>query len=104
MYAIFETGGKQYKVQVGDIINVEKLKLEPGSNHVFKNVLLINNENDLLVGTPNIDTATVTATVMAQDKAKKVIIYKFKAKKGYHKKKGHRQPYTQLKVESINQG
>ena len=102
MYAIIQTGGKQYKVQAGDTIKVEKLAVEPGTSYTFENVLAINKDNDLILGTPTVSGATVTATVTAQDKAKKVIVYKFKAKKGYHKKKGHRQPYTELKIDSIN--
>ncbi|MCL1935295.1 MAG: 50S ribosomal protein L21 [Defluviitaleaceae bacterium] len=102
MYAIIETGNKQYKVKAGDTIKVEKLDLSAGDNHVFNNVLVINNNGNLIFGSPTIASATVSATVTAQNKAKKVIVYKFKAKKGYHKKKGHRQPYTELKIESIN--
>ncbi|MCL1997031.1 MAG: 50S ribosomal protein L21 [Defluviitaleaceae bacterium] len=102
MYAIIQTGGKQYKVQVGDIIKIEKLDVEPGTSYVFDNVIAISNDGDFVVGTPTVGGATVDATVMAQEKAKKVIVYKFKAKKGYHKKKGHRQPYTQLKIDGIN--
>ena len=102
MYAIIQTGGKQYKVQVGDTIKVEKLAVEPGASYTFEDVLAINNNDNFTIGTPTIDGATVSATVVSQGKAKKVIIYKFKAKKGYHKKKGHRQPYTELKIVKID--
>ena len=102
MYAIIETGNKQYKVQAGDVIRVEKLNVEPGTSYTFDNVLALNTDAGLTIGTPTVSGATVTATVTAQDKAKKVIIYKFKKKKGHHKKKGHRQPYTELKIDAIN--
>lgn len=102
MYAIIETGNKQYKVQEGDIITVEKLGVEAGSNFVFKNVLAISNEENFKAGTPCIEGATVDASVIGDGKAKKVIIYKYKSKKGFHKKKGHRQPFTKLKIEKIN--
>ena len=102
MYAIIETGGKQFKVSQGDIIKVEKLCIEPGETHTFEQVLLLANGEKLVVGAPYISGVKVTATVEKQDKAKKVIIYKYKAKKGFHKKKGHRQPFTELKIESIS--
>ncbi|MCL2674385.1 MAG: 50S ribosomal protein L21 [Defluviitaleaceae bacterium] len=102
MYAIIETGGKQFKVSQGDIIKVEKLCIEPGETHTFEQVLLLANGEKLVVGAPYISGVKVTATVTKQDKAKKVIIYKYKAKKGFHKKKGHRQPFTELKIESIS--
>ena len=102
MYAIIETGGKQYKVKAGDTIKVEKLEISPGDSHVFTKVLAIGSQGNLTIGTPTVEGATVAATATDQAKAKKVIVYKFKAKKGYHKKKGHRQPYTALKIEAIN--
>lgn len=102
MYAIIETGGKQYKVQEGDIINVEKLGLEAGSSVKFDKVLAISNEDVFTLGSPYVDNAAVDASVILESKQKKVIIYKYKPKKGYHKKKGHRQPFTQVKIEKIN--
>ena len=102
MYAIIETGNKQYKVQAGDTIRVEKLEVEAGTSYTFENVLALNTDAGLTVGTPFVAGATVSASVVAQGKDKKVIIYKFKRKKGHHKKKGHRQPYTELKIEAIN--
>ena len=102
MYAIIETGGKQYDVRVGDTIKVEKLEAEAGENVTFDKVLLISGEDAPKVGAPYVDGATVTASVLTQGKAKKVIVYKYKSKKGYHKKKGHRQPFTSLRVEAIN--
>jgi large subunit ribosomal protein L21 len=101
LYAIIETGGKQFKVQEGDVINVEKLGVEAGVNHVFENVLFVNNGNDVTVGSPYVNGASVTASVIGDGKNKKLIVYKYKPKKGYHRKKGHRQPFTQLKIEKI---
>ncbi len=101
MYAIIETGGKQYKVQEGDTINVEKLCLEEGASYTFDKVLAIVDGENTKIGTPTLN-ATVTATVICEGKEKKVIVYKYKPKKGFHKKKGHRQPFTQLKIEKIN--
>jgi len=102
MYAIIETGGKQFKVSQGDVIRVEKLCIEPGETHTFEQVLLLANDEKIVVGAPYVSGVKVAATVTKQDKAKKVIIYKYKAKKGFHKKKGHRQPFTELKIESIS--
>ena len=102
MYAIIETGGKQYDVRVGDTIIVEKLEAAPGENVTFDKVLLVSGGDAPKIGAPYVDGVTVTASVLDQGKAKKVIVYKYKAKKGYRKKKGHRQPFTSLKVEAIN--
>ena len=100
MYAIIATGGKQYKVSEGDIIRVEKLEAEAGNTVTFDQVLAVS-DNELKVGS-DVASATVTATVMDQGKGKKVIVYKYKRKTGYHKKNGHRQAYTQVKIEKIN--
>ena len=105
MYAIIETGGKQYRVCSGDVIKVEKLDAVAGDNFTFENVLMISADGDngeAKIGKPYIQGANVTASVLGDGKAKKVIVYKYKAKKGYHKKKGHRQPFTSLKIQSIN--
>jgi len=102
MYAIIQTGGKQYKVQAGDIITVEKLGAEAGTSYTFDQVLSILDGEDSIFGAPTVAGATVNAQVMEDGKAKKVIIYKYKAKKGFHKKKGHRQPFTRVKIEAIN--
>ena len=102
MYAIIETGGKQYKVSEGDIITVEKLGVEAGSEYTFENVLAVNNGEKLTVGTPVVAGASVVASVIGDGKAKKVIVYKYKRKTGYHKKNGHRQAYTKVKIEKIN--
>ena len=101
MYAIIATGGKQYKVAEGDIIRVEKLGVEAGQEVTFDQVLVVNN-GEVKVGNPTVSGATVTATVVKEGKAKKVIVYRYKRKSGYHKKNGHRQQFTQVKIEKIN--
>ena len=101
MYAIIETGGKQYRVQGGDVLFVEKLEAEEGDTINFDKVLLVSKEGDLLAGKPYVEDAKVEADVLEQGKAKKMIVFKYKAKKNYRKKQGHRQPYTKVKVEKI---
>ena len=100
MYAIIATGGKQYKVSEGDVIKVEKLGVEAGNTVTFDQVIAVS-DGSLKVG-EDVAKATVTATVMEQGRGKKVIVYKYKRKTGYHKKNGHRQAYTQVKIEKIN--
>ena len=100
MYAIIATGGKQYKVAEGDIIKVEKLGVEAGETYTFDQVLAVNSDK-LVVGNPTVEGATVTASVIGDGKAKKVVVYKYKPKKGFHKKNGHRQPFTKLQIKSI---
>lgn len=102
MYAIIETGGKQYKVSEGDVITVEKLGVEAGSEYTFDKVLAVCDGDKMSFGAPTVSGAAVKATVIGDGKAKKVIIYKYKPKKGFHKKNGHRQPFTKLKIEKIN--
>ena len=101
MYAIIATGGKQYKVAEGDIINVEKLGVAAGEAVSFDQVLAVNN-GSLVIGNPTVSGAKVSATVVEEGRAKKVIVYKYKRKSGYHKKNGHRQAYTKVKIEKIN--
>ena len=101
MYAIIATGGKQYKVEEGDVIKVEKLGVEAGETVTFDQVLVVS-DTETKVGTPTVAGASVTATVVSEGKAKKVIVYRYKRKTGYHKKNGHRQPFTQVKIEKIN--
>ena len=101
MYAIIESGGKQLKVSEGDVIRVEKLGEETGTSFKFTNVLMVANGEDVKVGAPYVSGAAVSAAVLGDGRAKKVIIYKYKSKKGFHKKKGHRQPFTTLKIEKI---
>lgn len=101
MYAIIATGGKQYKVEEGDVIRVEKLGAEAGQTVTFDQVLLVN-DGETKVGTPTLAGASVTATVVAEGKAKKVVVYRYKRKTGYHKKNGHRQLFTQVKIDKIS--
>ena len=100
MYAIIATGGKQYKVSEGDVIKVEKLNAEAGETVTFDQVIAIS-DGALKVG-EDVKASTVSATVMEQGRARKVIVYKYKRKTGYHKKNGHRQAYTQVKIDKIN--
>ena len=100
MYAIIATGGKQYKVAEGDVIRVEKHGVEAGETVTFDSVIAVS--NDGLKAGEDVKDASVTATVVENGKAKKVIVYKYKRKTGYHKKNGHRQQYTKVKIEKIN--
>ena len=100
MYAIIATGGKQYKVSEGDTIKVEKLDVEAGDTVKFDDVLAIGGDK-LLVG-DDVKSASVSATVVENGRGKKVIVYRYKRKSGYHKKNGHRQAYTQVKIDKIN--
>ena len=100
MYAIIATGGKQYKVSEGDIIKVEKLDAEAGATVTFDQVVAVSDKELKVAG--DVANASVTATVMEQGRYRKVIVYKYKSKTGYHKKNGHRQAYTQVKIEKIN--
>lgn len=101
MYAIIETGGKQLKVEEGQSIFVEKLDVEAGNEVTFDKVLFVGGDS-VKVGTPYVDGATVTAKVEKQGKAKKITVFKYKPKKNYKRKQGHRQPYTKLTIEKIN--
>ena len=100
MYAIIATGGKQYKVSEGDVIKVEKLDAEAGNTVTFDQVIAVSDDT-LKVGDA-VTNATVSATVMEQGRYRKVIVYKYKRKTGYHKKNGHRQYFTQVKIDKIN--
>ena len=101
MYAIIATGGKQYKVSEGDFVKVEKIEAEAGATVKFDQVLAVMNDS-LTIGNPTVSGASVSATVIEQGKSRKVIVYKYKRKSGYHKKNGHRQMYTLVKIDSIN--
>ena len=101
MYAVIATGGKQYKVSEGDIIDVEKLGIDAGKKVTFDQVLGVFGD-DVKIGTPTVSGASVDGTVMEEAKGKKVIVYKFKRKTGYHKKNGHRQVYSRVKIDKIN--
>lgn len=100
MYAIIENGGKQYKVSEGDVLKVEKLPAEVGAEVTF-NVVMVSDGNGVKVGN-DVKNAKVTAKVEAQDKFKKIIVFKYKAKKNERKKQGHRQPFTAVKIEKIS--
>lgn len=102
MYAIIETGGKQYRVQEGDVVFVEKLTAEVGEAVVFDKVLAVSTDEELTVGTPAVAGASVNAKVLGHGKDKKIIVFKYKPKKGYRRKQGHRQPYTKVQIEKIN--
>ena len=101
MYAIIETGGKQYKVEPGDEIFIEKLELEPGDKVTFDKVFAVSGDEGITVGTPLIDSASVTGSVIKNGKGKKIRIFKFKSKKGYRRRQGHRQLYTKVKIDEI---
>ena len=102
MYAIIETGGKQYKVQDGVVIFVEKLDVESDTTYVFDKVVAICTDDGIKVGAPYVEGVTVEANVVKNGKAKKVIVYKMKPKKNYRRKQGHRQPYTKVQITAIN--
>lgn len=101
MYAILATGGKQYRVQEGDTLFVEKLSYDVDSTVEFNEILAVSKDGKLVVGSPIVEGAKVFAKVLKQGKAKKVVVFKFKRKKDYRKKQGHRQPYTQILIEKI---
>ena len=102
MYAIIKTGGKQYRVSEGDVIWVEKLLYDDGEKVSFDEVLLVGGDGEIKAGTPVVNGASVEGTVLKSGKSKKIIVFKYKAKKDYRKKQGHRQPFTQVKIEKIN--
>lgn len=101
MYAVLTTGGKQYRVQEGDVLFVEKLNAEVDSTVELTEILAVSKDGELKVGTPVVEGAKVVAKVVAQGKAKKVVVFKYKRKKDYRRKNGHRQPYTKLVIEKI---
>ncbi|MDD3931556.1 MAG: 50S ribosomal protein L21 [Clostridiaceae bacterium] len=101
MYAVIVTGGKQYRVSVGDEIFIEKIDGEAGDSVTFSEVLALSDDGSLQVGTPTIDGLAVSGEVVKQGKQKKIIVFKYKAKKGYRRKKGHRQPYTRVRITKI---
>ena len=101
MYAVIKTGGKQYLVREGDVLRVEKLNAEEGASITFDEVLALGLDDGLKVGNPVVEGAKVEATVLKHGKGKKIIVFKYKPKKGYRKKQGHRQPYTQIQISKI---
>ena len=102
MYAIIETGGKQYKVEEGNVVSIEKLDVEAGNTVIFDKVLVVSTENGLDVGMPYVKDVSVDAKVLNHGKAKKIIVFKYKAKKNYKRKQGHRQSFTKVQIEKIN--
>lgn len=103
MYAVIETGGKQYRVEKGSLIRVEKMDVPVGDKVVFGRVILASNEGKVLAG-PEAEKVKVEGTVVRQGKGRKVIVFKYKPKKGYHRKQGHRQLFTEIRVEKISGG
>lgn len=101
MLAVIKTGGKQYIVSAGQKLKIEKLEVEEGKEVIFSDVLLVENEGQIEIGDPLIKNAKVKAKVLRQGKAKKVIVFKYKAKKREKKKKGHRQPFTEIEITEI---
>lgn len=101
MYAVIKTGGKQYRVSEGDILNIEKLDNELGEKIVFSQVLMVAGDKDTVIGTPIIKTAKVEATIKAHNKSKKVLIIKFRRRKHHMKRQGHRQNITQIEINKI---
>lgn len=101
MYAVIETGGKQYRVQEGDTIYIEKLGVDDGADVTFDKVVAMSSDKGFVAGAPYVDGAKVSGKVIKNGKAKKVIVFKYKAKKNYRNKKGHRQPYTKIQIEKI---
>lgn len=102
MYAVIETGGKQVRVQEGDIIFTEKLNVEADQTVNFDKIVAVGTEDGLKIGTPYVEGATVSAKVLKNGKAKKITVFTYKPKKGEKRKMGHRQPYTQVQIETIN--
>jgi len=102
MYAIIETGGKQLKVEEGQTIYVEKLNAEAGETVTFDKVLFVGGADDVKIGSPLVDGASVTAKVVEHGRGKKIIVFKLKKRKNYRRKQGHRQPFTKVTVEKIN--
>ncbi len=102
MFAVIETGGKQYKVSEGDVLYIEKLDVEPGTTYTFDRVYAVSSANGFVVGAPTVAGASVTATVEKNGRGKKIYILKYKSKKGEKKKIGHRQAYTKVTITAIN--
>ena len=101
MYAVIETGGKQYQVKEGDILFIEKLNAEAEATVNFDKVVAVGTDSGLKIGAPYVENAAVEAKVLKHGKAKKITVFTYKPKKGEKKKQGHRQPYTQVKIEAI---
>lgn len=104
MYAIVETGGKQYRVQEGDIFKVESLGLEEGTSILFDKVLLVGKDDSVVIGTPYVIGASVSASVTGNGKEPKILVFKFKSKKNYRRMRGHRQHYSEIRIDSLTTG
>lgn len=104
MYAVVRTGGKQFRVSPGDVINVEKIEVEPGDTVELSEVLMVSTDQGTTVGTPTVDGAAVVCKAVREGKGKKIVIYKYKRRKGFARKQGHRQPFTMLSVTDIRLG
>jgi large subunit ribosomal protein L21 len=102
MYAIIKTGGKQYMVNEGDVLTVERLEAESGEKVSFDEVLAVGGNGDVKLGNPVLTGANVEATVIENGRAKKVVVFKYKPKKDYRRKQGHRQPFTKVRIDKIN--
>ena len=102
MYAVIKTGGKQYRVQQGDVIFIEKLDSQAGDTVTFDEVLLVSGDDATTIGNPTVACAKVEGKVLSQVKGRKIVVYKYKAKKNERKKQGHRQPYTKVEITAVN--
>lgn len=101
MYAVISSGGKQYRVSEGDTIRVEKIPGEVGTKVSFDEILMVSDENKVMIGQPTLANVTVSGHIVEQGRRKKIIVFKYKRRKGYRKKKGHRQDYTALRIDAI---
>ena len=101
MYAIIQTGGKQYRVSEGDVVSIDKLTAAEGEEVVFDQVLTVVSDSDIKIGKPVVEGAKVTAKVVEHGKGKKILVFKYKAKSNYRKRQGHRQPYTKVEISKI---
>ncbi len=104
MYAVISTGGKQYRVKKNETLRIEKIDGQVGDTVSFDRVLLFSDGENMEVGRPLLENVTVTGRIVAQDKAKKIIVFKYKRRKRYRRKQGHRQPFTAVKIEAIDAG
>ena len=102
MYAIIETGGKQYKVEAGDVIYIEKLDVEADADITFNKVIAVGSDDGIKVGAPYVEGASVSAKAVKNGKAKKIVVFTYKPKKNAKRKMGHRQPYTKVEISAIN--
>jgi len=101
MYAIIETGGKQYRVTEGDVLSIEKIEVAEGQSVDFDRVLTVVKDGEVIIGKPLIADAKVTAEVVSHGKGKKILVFKYKAKSNYRRRQGHRQPFTKIRIEKI---